>query len=301
MSQSAARLNLSAGVASVVVAVVLVMLKVWALAETNAISVAATLADSAMDLLVSAAGLAAIAYAARPPDQDHAFGHGSAEDLAALGQSVFLSGAAFGLAVVSLRRLLSDAPPLLRAEGLGMSVMVMSILLTVILVVWQRYVARRTGNRVVAADSLHYITDLIPNLGAIAALWVSARYGLTSVDSVVGLLAALALGWGALRIGRGAWNALMDRMAEPEFVRQVAKIIDAYPGVEGFHDMRTRTAGSRVFVDFHIDVDGRLSLQEAHDICAGLKRAILAKHPTADVLIHMDPVIPGGPRLDGTE
>ena len=284
------RLNLSAGAASVAVAFTLVVLKAWALAETQALSVAATLADSGLDLLVSASGLAAIAYAARPPDEDHAFGHGSAEDLAALGQALFLTGAAGAIGALAVHRLVSGAPTTLEDEGRGIVVLVVSIVLTLGLVAWQRHVARRTGNRVVQADSLHYVGDLVPNLGAIAALWASARFGIGGVDSAVALIAAGVLAMGAVRIGRGAWDALMDRRADPDLIAEFERIVADHPGIAGHHDLRTRTAGGRVFVDFHVEIDGSLTLAEAHEIAAGLKRRLLAAHPEVDILIHKDPV-----------
>ncbi|WP_204114304.1 cation diffusion facilitator family transporter [Shimia biformata] len=283
------RLSLSAAIASVSVALVLIVLKIWALSETGSLAIAATLADSALDLLVSAAGLAAIAYAAKPPDRDHAFGHSSAEDLAALGQALFLIGVSAGLVVLAVRRFLSSEPVELSAESFGITIMAVSIALTGALVIWQRYVAARTGNRVVAADSLHYVADLLPNLGAVLALWVSARFGITGLDSLVALIAAGVLSFGALKILRGAWDALMDRHADQDLVGEIEQIIAAYPGILGHHDMRTRTSGSRVFLDFHVEIDGTLSLHDAHEIAAGLKRRIIADYPQVDILIHKDP------------
>ena len=284
------RLNLSAGLLSVTVALCLVIAKLWALGSTGALSVAASLADSAMDLMVSLAGVAAIAYAAKPADEDHAFGHTSAEDLAALAQSLFIlvSAAVIGWAAVG--RLLSPVPIALTAESRGIVVMILSIALTVVLVLWQRRVTRRTGNRVVAADSLHYMSDLIPNVGAILALWASARFGIGQIDSVVALGAALILGFGAVRIGKGAWDALMDRRADPAMITRIGEIAGGWPGVYGYHDLKTRMAGSRVFVNLHIELDGSQSLHDAHAIGAALRRAILKAYPQADVIIHKDPV-----------
>ncbi|MGB5557689.1 MAG: cation diffusion facilitator family transporter [Paracoccaceae bacterium] len=284
------RLNLSAGLLSVTVAFVLVAAKLWALGSTGALSIAASLADSAMDLMVSLGGLAAIAYAAKPADEDHAFGHSSAEDLAALGQSLFIlvSAAVIGWAAVG--RLLSPAPTALMAEGRGIVVMVLSIALTVALVLWQRRVAERTGSRVVRADSLHYMGDLIPNVGAILALWASVKFGIGQIDSVVALGAALMLAFGAVRIGKGAWDALMDRRADPAMIEAIGKIAAAWPGVHGYHDLKTRTAGSKVFVNLHIELDGKQKLEEAHAIGAALRRAILRAYPQADVIIHKDPL-----------
>jgi ferrous-iron efflux pump FieF len=284
-----ARLNLSAGIASVGVALTLVALKLWALSETGALSVATSLADSAMDLIVSAGGLAAIVYAARPPDEDHAFGHSSAEDLAALGQSVFVLVAAGVIGWAAAARLISGQAPPLAAEGTGIAVMVLSSLVTIGLVLWQGRVARITGNRVVAADRLHYIGDLVPNLGAIVALGASGWLGLPKIDAVVALAGAGMLAAGAVGIFRNAWDALMDRRADPETIAGIEAVVRAFPGLRGYHDLRTRRSGGRLFINLHIELDGNLSLIEAHAIGAGLRRALLAAYPGADVMIHKDP------------
>lgn len=286
--RSGLKLAISAGIASVLVAAILVGLKLWALAETGALSIAASLADSALDLMMSLGAAAAIVYAARPADEDHAFGHTSAEDLVALAQALFILISAGVIGWAAVGRLSADAPHQLAAEGRGLFVMIASVALTVGLVWWQGRVARRTGSKVVAADRLHYLGDLLPSLGAIAALWVSDRYGIGSVDAVVALGASGVLAFGALRIGKGAWDALMDRAADPEILTGIAEIARDWPGVRGFHDLKTRTAGSRVFVNLHIELDGDQSLREAHDIGASLRRAILAAYPQADVIIHKD-------------
>lgn len=281
-------MNLSAGGASVAVALILVTLKLWALGTTQSLSVAASLADSALDLMMSLAGFMAIVYAARPADEDHAFGHTSVEDLAALAQSVFILVSAGAIGWAAVQRLADPAPGPLAAEGAGIAVMVVSILITLCLVLWQRRVARRTGSRVVAADSLHYMSDLLPNIGAIAALWMSQRFGLTQVDNVVALGAAAMLAVGSIRIGKAAWDALMDRRADPRVIEGIASIAGAWPGVRGFHDLKTRTAGSRVFVNIHIELDGNQTLREAHDIGAGLRRRIIETYPECDVIVHKD-------------
>ncbi len=281
-------LNLSAGAASVTVALILVALKLWALGMTSSLSVAASLADSALDLMMSIGGLMAILYAARPADEDHAFGHTSVEDLAALGQSIFILVSAGAIGWTAISRLTSDAPTALAAQGHGIVVMVASIALTFGLVLWQRRVAARTGNRVVSADSLHYMSDLIPNIGAIAALWMSHRFGLGEVDSVVALATAAILLVGSLRIGKGAWDALMDRRADPRLIEGIGKIAADWPGVRGYHDLKTRTAGSMVFVNIHIELDGDQTLREAHAIGAGLRRRIIETYPQCDVIVHKD-------------
>jgi len=289
VSDTNTKLNLSAGGASVLVAVLLVVLKLWALSETGSLSIAASLTDSALDLVVSLTGLMAIIYAARPADDDHAFGHTSAEDLAALAQAILVSVSAIVIGWSAVARMLAQNPPPLMSERAGITAMVISIILTIALVLWQRRVARITGNKVVAADSLHYLSDLLPNIGAIVALFAASLFGLMIVDSVIALAAALFLLFSGFRIGKLAFDALMDRRADPKDIARIANIVENWPNVMGFHDLKTRTAGNRIFVQVHIELNGDQTLHSAHGIGAGLKREILRAFPNADVLIHKDP------------
>lgn len=288
------RLNISAGLVSVLVAIALVLMKLWALGQTGSLSVAASLADSALDLMISLGALAATIYAAKPADEDHAFGHTSVEDLASLAQSIFILISAGVIATSALRRLWVPDRMSIGAEQEGMLVMAVSIGLTAGLVLWQGYVARRTGSRVVAADRLHYMGDMLPALGAILSLWAAQRFGLTSIDSVVALAAAAFMALSALSIGKSAWDALMDRRADPSVIEGMATIVRGWPGVYGYHDLKTRTAGSRTFVNLHIELDGEQTLREAHAIGAALRRALIEAYPTSDIIIHKD-VMDGRP------
>ena len=159
------------------------------------------------------------------------------------------------------------------------------------LVLWQGQVARRTGSRIVAADRLHYLSDLLPGArrdgGAGGLVAARRRAGSTRWWRWP---PACVLVLGARRIGLGAWNALMDRAADPALVAEVERIVPPHPGVAGFHDLRTRTAGNRVFIQVHLELDGAQSLRAAHAISAGVRRALLAAVPNADVIIHQDPV-----------
>lgn len=291
------RLNVSAGLASVGVAVTLVGLKLWAMVATGALSIAASLADNALDVMTSVGALAAIAYAARPADDDHTFGHSSAEDLAALAQSALVLVSAGIISILAVHRLLAVVPATVEAEGWGIAVMLVSVLLTGALVLWQRAVARATGNRVVAADSLHYVGDLLPTAGVLIALIASGWWGVHRLDSVIALAAGLWLAWSGLKIGHGAWDALMDHAASPEVLRQIEEIARDWPGLTGHHDVKTRTAGSRVFISMHVELDGRQTLNEAHAVADGLEHRLEAEIPGAEVIIHLDPVGPGSGRV----
>lgn len=281
-------MNLQAARASVLAAGVLITIKLGALLMTDALSIAASLVDSGLDLMMSLAAISAIVYAARPPDDDHAFGHSSAEDLTALFQALVLTLSSLALVVSALLRLSAAEAPALSAEGVGIAAMVLSMAITLLLVWWQGRVARTTGNRVIAADRLHYLADLLPALGSVLALVTSKLWGLWQVDAVVALLAAAVLLKGAVQIGKGAWRALMDAQADPTLIEGIADMARTWPGVVSFHDLKTRTAGSRTFAQLHIEIDGDLSLREAHAIGAGLRRAIMQTWPEVDLIIHKD-------------
>lgn len=286
------RLNISAGIASVAVALILIAAKSWAWAETGSLSVAASLIDSTVDLFVSMANFAAILYAAKPADEDHRFGHHSIEDIAALAQALMVAAAGIALGWRGIERLLSPEP--LTSEHAGIAVMLLSILLTAALIWWQRRVARQTGSKVVAADSLHYLTDLLPAVGGIVALAASALFAVVQLDSAISLVAAIVLLRGAWKIGGNAFAALMDREAPVEVERRIADIVAEFPEIRGFHDLKTRVSGARTFVQLHIELDGALPLFDAHAIGARLRLRILEAVPGSEVLVHKDPAGDGG-------
>jgi len=185
----------------------------------------------------------------------------------------------------------------LASPGAGLAVMLGATALTLALVAWQSHVARRTGSRVVAADRMHYLADLLPNIGALAALGAALVWSVSWPYTALGLAAAGILVAGAWRIGRAAFDALMDREADAATVAEIERIAAGQTGLTGFHDLRTRRSGRRLFVQIHVEIDGRRSLKEAHDIGADLRRRIRRALPGTDVIVHKDPA--GEPEEDG--
>lgn len=288
MSTDRHRQNLSAAAASITVATCLIALKAWAQVETGSLAIAASLVDSALDLMIAFANLAAIRYAARPADDDHSFGHTAAEDIAALAQAAIVSVSALAIAGNAAARLVNPAP--LQAEGLGLTVMLASLALTGGLVWYQARVARRTGSRIVNADMAHYASDFLPMLAALVSMAASRWLGVAILDSVLALAAAAWILRTGLKIGKSAWDGLMDREAPAETVAKIVAIANATPGLSGWHDLKTRTSGTRLFVQIHAEIDGAMSLRDAHAVAARLRHAILALDGDVEVIVHQDPV-----------
>lgn len=286
-SKSDSRLLMMAGILSVMTAVLLIGTKLVAWWMTDSVALLASLVDSVMDSLASLVNLLAIRYALQPPDEEHRFGHGKAEALAGLGQSLFIAGSSMFLVSEALGKLINPRP--LEALDVGLWVMVFSMVMTVLLVGFQRYVIHRTQSTAIHADSLHYISDLAVNAGIIMAL-IAAQYGYLWVDGVCGLVVAVVILRAAWHIGYEAAQLLLDREIPGDVRAEIHAIVTRHPKALGFHDLRTRQSGRTQFIQLHVDMDQNLSLLEAHALAESIEAGIRERYPMADVIIHEDPV-----------
>src|SRR5262249_23548553 len=283
----AAHLMRWATYASVATALVLIAAKVIAYLLTDSVSLLSTLLDSLLDAAASLINLAAVHHALTPADREHRFGHGKAEPLAALGQSAFITGSAVFLLVQAANRLVSPQP--VTHTGIGLGVMAFSIAATLLLVLFQRFVIRRTGSLAIKADSLHYVSDLIVNTSVVVALVLVAFYGWQRGDPVFGAGIFLYIIFTAWQIARSALDMLMDRELPDEERKRIRAIALANPDVRAVHDLRTRSSGPTVFVQMHLEVDGNLTLAEAHAIADSVEAQVQAAYPGAEIIIHEDP------------
>ena len=208
--------------ASVAVAVTLIVAKLSAYLFTELVSILSSLIDSSSDLLASLVTLFGVRVALRPPDRSHRYGHGKAEPLAALAQAAFVTGSAVFLSYEAINRLINPQP--IQEGTAGIAVMVLSIVLTIGLVAFQRRVIRQTGSLAIGADSLHYSGDLFMNLAAIAALVITNATGIRLVDPIFALGIAAFLVFGATHIAKGSLDTLMDReLPHGDRKRQIAE------------------------------------------------------------------------------
>lgn len=287
------RLLIVAGLASVFTALVLIAAKLVAWLMTGSVSLLASLVDSVMDSLASLVNFIAIRYSLVPPDEEHRFGHGKAEALAGLGQSVLIAGSSVFLIQQSISKLMSPQP--IEATTVGVGVMVFSIIMTFALLLLQKYVVRETGSTAIEADSLHYVSDLAVNVGIIAVLVVS-QFGFLWLDGAVGLVIAIFILFSAWHIGSEAVQLLLDREIPGDVREEVSAIVADHREALGFHDLRTRQSGRTQFIQLHVDMDQNLTLLQAHDLANSIEERIRAAYPAADVIIHQDPVAVG-PRV----
>ncbi|PCI45475.1 MAG: divalent metal cation transporter FieF [Alphaproteobacteria bacterium] len=284
---NSSRLMVRAANASVAVAFTLILIKTWAYNVSGAVSLLGSLLDSLMDILASLINLVAIRFAIVPADDDHRFGHGKAEAIAGLVQAMVIFLSALFLLIASGRKLINPEPVM--AADQGIAVLVISIILTVLLVIYQRYVIRQTGSVAIAADHLHYSGDILMNFGVILALFLGGYMQYYFADPVVGILVAAYLLYNVRQIGQNSVDMLMDREMEEADKLKILNIIRAHTEVRGIHDMKTRKSGLNIFIQFHLEMDGDITLSEAHHISDDVEAEIIAQYPAAEVLIHADP------------
>jgi len=285
--EAALRLRRRATYAALAVAGVLIAAKFAAWLATGSVALLSSLVDSLVDACASLVNFYAVRHAHTPADREHRFGHGKAEPLAALGQSAFLTGSAMLLMAEAVRRLVQPAP--VQNPSVGLAVMVFSIVITLGLVAYQRHAVRQTGSLAIGADELHYRSDLVLNGAVILTLLLTPALGLPILDPLFGGAIGIWIIYGAVRIARLSLTQLMDRELPDDERARIRAIAESRPEVTAVHDIKTRVAGPTAFIQMHIEMDGALSLLQAHYISDAVEADLRRAFPHADVIIHEDP------------
>ena len=273
---------------SVAVAAVLIVIKAAAWWASGSVAVLASLADSGLDLAASLITFFVVQFAAKAPDAEHRFGHGKAEAFASLMQAalVLVSAALVGReAVVRLLR-----PQPIAAEGWAMAVMGVSIVLTAALVLAQTGVLKRTGSVAVEGDRAHYLADLGSNAASLLGVAGAALLGAVWLDAAAALFVCAWLLWSAFGVFSGAVVHLMDRELPDEDRARIAELVrDAHPAIGGVRQLRTRSSGSYLHVQAHVDLPPTMTLGAVDQVLIAAERRILEVYPNADVLLHPEP------------
>jgi len=283
----AARLMKRATTASVAVAALMISIKLMAWIVTDSVSMLSSLLDSVLDAAASILNLMAVRQAFVPADREHRFGHGKAEPLAGLGQAAFIGGSAVFLFIEAAHHLAQ--PGEISNTVIGIAVMAIAITVTLGLVAYQRYVIRRTGSVVVSADELHYRSDVILNASVILALVISSGTGWPYADPLFGIAIGLWIIFGAWQVAQKALVQLMDHELPDADRARIRAIAQAHPQVTAVHDLRTRAAGPTAFIQVHLEMDGAMTLAEAHRVSDEVEAALLQAFPHTEVIIHQDP------------
>lgn len=275
-----------AAIFSTSTAFILVLIKLYAWLVTDSSAMLASTTDSILDLFASIMSIVILRFALAPADKEHSFGHGKAESLAGLVQASFVLGSAILLIFSGVSRLLN--PQVIMHSEVAIWVTIISIVLTLVLVVFQRYVIKRTGSIIISGDALHYQSDLFLNLGVLAAIILSQGLWIQA-DGVFTILVALYLVFGAGQIMIQSVSQLMDSELSDEELSKIKTIVVRHKQALGMHELRTRQSGAQKFIQFHLELSDHLSLLEAHGIGDEIEAEICQAFAPCEVFIHQDP------------
>lgn len=282
--------------ASVSVACFLFLIKTFAALATGSLAILSSLVDSLSDIVASIVSFIAVRISSKPVSCTHRYGYFKAEHLSALVQAAFIAGSGVFVLYGGIERLLN--PFQIKQMNVGIWVMTLSLLTTFILVLFQSYVAKHTNSMAVKADSGHYVSDFLSNGAVIVSLFAVKFFNAFWFDTLTALVIALYLIFYAYKIAREATDFLMDKELPDEIKKQVLGIVLKTRGVKGMHDMRTRDLGGVYYFELHVEMDGTLMLEQAHQICERIEQKIKKLYPEAQILIHQDPFGLKEERLD---
>ncbi|MBN1689263.1 MAG: cation transporter [Candidatus Omnitrophica bacterium] len=273
---------------SIIVAGCLALIKVLAALVTRSMAILASALDSLMDVGASIVNLLALQGASQPPDEEHAYGHEKIESLAGLFQSVLLTLTGLYIVYESVRRLIFGEE--IQVLSLGIGVMLFAILATLLLVWRLKTVSRHSESLVMKSEKLHYVTDILSNVGVIVSLVLVALTKWVVWDLLISIAIAIYVCHAAYEILRKSIDELLDRALPPQARREIESLVLNFnPSIAGIHNLRTRKVGGKVFLDFHIEIGGQQNFNEAHQMTESLIEAMRKRYTNADVTVHFDP------------
>ncbi len=290
------RLKKAAASASVMLSGGLCLLKIFGAFYTGSLAILSSLIDSLADVFASSVSFIAIRFSTRPANKEHRYGFGRAESISALVQSAFIAGSGLFVMYDGITRLFNPTP--LEKPNIGIVIMAISLAATVLLIVFQKYVARKTASPAIAADSAHYTVDVLTNLSIILSLIVVKFFNISWFDILTAFAISAYLIYNAYKIAAEAVAALTDKELSEDIRQQVIDMVLNSEGVEGYHDFRSRDLGGAYFFEIHLELDGNLTLYKTHNLTDKVEEKIKNAFPNAQVIIHQDPYGLHESRLD---
>lgn len=275
-------------VLSIGVAALLTTVKFAAGVVTHSMAIMASALDSTLDLMMSALNFFAFKVASKPPDAEHAYGHGKIESLAGLFQSLLIGASGSFVIFEAVRRLIRGS--YVAAIPLGIGVIVFASIVTALLSWRLRRLSFRNRSLILGTEKVHYTMDFFSYLGVILALILVGWTGKAFWDLIVSISVAAFIFKAAIGIFRQAVSELLDRGLSTREINNLKMVIlRHHPAIVGAHSLRSRMVGNQLFLDFHIEIRGEDNFKKAHDMTESLIAKIREQHTNADVTVHFDP------------
>ena len=275
----------SASYMSVIINILIIGLKMYAWLSSDSHAILASLVDSMLDISSSAINLIAILFVLQPPDDQHRFGHEKIQDLAIFSQSIFFIASALSIFVSSIRSL--AVHEVVTNGVVAIDIMYICTAFTFFLVCYQTYVIKKTKSELIAVDKIHYFSDFIANIGVIISIYLSSQYWF--IDQLFAIGVSIYILYLAYHLLKKSIRNLIDQEMPEEEKKAILEIISRFPDITGVHELKTRYAGSKAFIQFHVEMDGDISLSAAHKVSDDITNALLDKFTDSEIIIHQDP------------
>lgn len=276
-----------ATIASILTALTLIIIKAFAALVTGSLSILSSMVDSMADILASSITFIAVHYADKPLTQKHRYGYGKAEAVSALIQAAFITGSAGFILYDGLHRF--SHPVTLDETTVGLIVMIISLLITSALIIFQKKILKQIHSQAIRADNWHYVVDLISNSAVILSLLLIKYLDWMWIDVAVAALIAMYLIYCAGKIAYEAMEEITDKEIDDNEKQKIISAIMEIEQIKGWHDFRSRFSGNFLFIEIHLEFDGNLSLYTTHEISDKAEEKITSIFPQAQVIIHQDP------------
>ncbi|MFN3409441.1 MAG: cation diffusion facilitator family transporter [Limisphaerales bacterium] len=274
---------------SIAAALLTIGLKAGAWWITGSVGLLSDAAESLVNLAGAVMALAMLAIAARPADEDHAYGHGKAEYFSSGLEAALILLAAAGIAGAAVARLWEPRPLENLRDGLAIAVLASAINLVVALVLLRA--GRRHHSITLEANAHHLLTDVWTSAGVVVGVLAVAGTGWLWLDPAVALVVAANIVRIGLRIARQTVLGLMDSALDPEQQQAIQRVLDRHRGERvQFHALRTRQSGTRRFISLHVLVPGEWTVQRGHDLLEEIEAELRAAVPNATVFTHLEAI-----------
>ena len=294
LSQDGAREKRSAAMSSVIAAVGLTGFKIIVGFTTGSLGILAEAAHSGLDLMAAVMTFLAVRISSIPADRNHLYGHGKAENLSALFETLLLLVTCFWIIYEATHRLLFHTADL-KVTFWSFTVMITSIVVDLSRSRMLYRTARKYNSQALEADALHFSTDIwssgVVILGLVCVKiseWISGLTFLRLSDSVAAIMVGLIVVYVSVKLGIRTIQALLD-VAPSGMEKKIISAVEILPGVTDCHNVRLRYSGPELFVDIHVVVDGNQTLKEAHNLTEKIERVIQMLIPNADITVHPEP------------
>jgi cation diffusion facilitator family transporter len=273
---------------SIAAAILTILLKAAAWWLTGSVGLLSDALESFVNLAGACVALWMVVLAARPPDDEHPFGHAKAEYFSSGFEGVLIMGASIGILWAAVQRLVVPQP--LEALGLGMILSVVATAVNFGVAQALARAARRFGSVALAADSRHLMTDVVTSVGVVIGIAAVVLTGWQILDPLIAIAVGLNILFEGTRLLREAADGLMDRRLDDEQIRLLQQALDGFSAREiGWRALRTRRAGSHAWIDVVIEVPGHWTVERGHAVADEVESALMAVIPQATVLTHVEP------------